>query len=559
MAFIEQAEQGPKPYYVPGKWESRVDKLVGLFSPKIRLQRMAARQTIHHRFSYLAAKANGMRSQNSANSASGETMRGNQERKQMMWNAIDLIENSGLAGRIKSLFQNYVCGSLRYQARTGDKKTNKLYEDYLKVKLGKACDLAGKHTFRQHACLTVGGQVTKGDLALNLVRRGSELFIQGIEGDRIGHPYDYRVSKDFIGGVHLDEDGGYAAFDIYTRDRMSQQYYFDQKLPAFNELGLPNVLLCYNPITFDDVRGRTVFRNTIDKIAFLNNIRDFELQRQEWAASRSAVFYTKAGVLPDEQNPFDENGPGGGMFGNARGSTRIRPNTVTSMGIGESVEFMPNDSPSANVQAMYKETVRDISIGTGLSFGFVYDMSGVNGTAVRFYSSQDKRAIEVWQEALEENGLDPAVTLMLGNAIANNEIPWHPNWMQGSWIFPAHVTVDAGRESVANIAENSAGLRSGQDIAAEDGSEWEEVTDQIGIEVRHKIQTAKDIADEMGLADWREALDLMGSGKRMMLSAEFEAARSEQNKTKGDLNTAQAEAADNPEKVGASSKGVELE
>lgn len=549
----------PNPFYVPGKWESRVDKLIGLFSPKQQLARAAARQQMHYRFSYLGAKQNGMRNNNSANSASGETMRGNQERKQLMWNAIDLIENSGLAWRIRTLFQNYVCGSLRYQARTGDKETNKLYEDYLKVKLGKAVDLAGKNTFRQHACLAVGGQVTKGDLALNMVRRGSELYLQGIEGDRIGHPYDYQVDQDFVGGVHLDSDGGYEAFDIYTRDRKSQQYYFDMQIPAFNEIGLPNVLLCYNPITFDDVRGRTVFKNTIDKIAYLNNIRDFELQRQEWAASRSGVFYTKSGLLPESEVTAFGDEVQTDAFGNPRTSRGIRPNTITSMGVGEDVKFLDNDNPSANVQSMYKETVRDISIGTGLSFGFVYDLSGVNGTAVRFYSSQDERAIKVWQETLEENGLTPALILILGNAISNNELPWHPKWMKGSWIFPAHVTVDAGRESTANINENAAGLRSGQDIAAEDGSEWEETTDQIGIEVRHKIQTAKKIAQEEGMDDWREALDLMGSGKRVMLSAEFEAARSAQNKTKGDLNTAQADATNDPEKVGASSQGVELE
>lgn len=552
------------PFYVPSKWESRVDRLVGLFSPSARYSRQLARQKTHYQFHYLSAKSQDLRKNSSPNTVSGETMRGNQERKQMMWNSIELIENSGLAWRIRSLFCNYVCGTLRYQARSGDKAQNKLQEDFLKVKLGKACDLAGKRTFRQHAGLIVSGQVIKGDAGINFVRRGprgGELYIQGIEGDRIGHPYDYRVSRDFIGGIHLDDDGAYQAFDIYTRDRKSQQYYFEQQIPAYNEIGLPNFLLAYNPITFDDIRGRTVFARTLDKIAYLNAIRDYELQAQEWAASQSGVYFTKSGLLPDSL-PFEQAASGGecsDQYGQVLTRFGVKPNTITAMGIGEEVKMFEHDRPSPNVQAMYKETVRDIAIGTDLSFGFVYDLSGVNGTAVRFYSSQDKRAIEVWQENLEENALDTVVTLMLGDAIARNEIPWHPNWMRGSWIFPAHVTVDAGRESMANIAENAAGLRSGQDIVAEDGGEWEETTDQISIEVRHRIQRAKEIANEEGIEDWREVMDMMGTGKRMMLSASFEAARAEQNRTKGNLNQAQAEATDDPEKVGASSGGVDLE
>jgi len=538
--------------YRPGKWESRIDKLVGLVAPRAALRMMEARRKMHL-FSYQTARSNDLRPNANSSSVSGETMRGNQERKNMMWNGIQLIEDSGLAFRIQQLFCDYVCGTLRYQARTGSARVNQLIEDYVKAKFSRSVDIAGKWSFRQYAINAIRGCVVKGDLGFNFVRNG-ELYLQGIEADRIGHPYDYRATKTFIGGVHLDQFGGYQAFDIYTRDRMSTQYYFEDQIPAYDQNGLPRFLLVVNPLTCDDVRGRSVFARTIDKIDWLNKIRDYELQAQEWAASQSGVYYTLDGAMPNGTAFDDGAQPETDQFGNVMRRFSIRANTITAMGSAERVEMLKNERPSENVQKMYRETVRDIAIGCGLSFGMVYDMSGVTGTAVRFYSSQDKRAIIGWREMLKETFLDIATPLFIGDAIARGELPFHPKWNCGAWIFPPHPTVDAGRDSNANVMERCAGLTSGAQIATEDGEDIEEITQQLGIEAQATIQLAMDIAKQLGLSDWREVADFIGNGRRTMQGVAFEAARSLQARGTAEQR---AEAGGNP--LDATSEGAEMQ
>src|SRR6516162_3432266 len=112
-----------------------------------------------------------------------------------------------------------------------------------------------------------------------------------------------------------------------------------------------------------------------------------------------------------------------------------------------------HDRPSPNKIGMYNNTVRDIAVGTGLSFAFAYDMSGLSGPGVRMASWQDTRAIAIWQEILREQKLDPVVMLLLGDAIAKGELPYHENWLQWQWFFPPKPTIDAGYDSQANIQE----------------------------------------------------------------------------------------------------------
>lgn len=512
--------------YVPTPMEMKVDGVIRMISPRWAHKRAIFREATN-RFSYEAARSQPMRKNANPQSASGETQRGNRDRLQMMWNAIELIENLGLAWKIRSKICDYVCGTIRWQSRTGDDKVNTLYEDYLKERTGRSIDVAGRKTLRTFARTAVGGMVVKGDAGIYPVREGKDFCLQGIEADRIGHPYEYKANRNYIGGVHLTDFGRHEAYDIYTKDRRNGNYYFEETVPARNEIGLPNFFLCVNPITFDDVRGRTAFKATIDNAAYLHQIKQYELQALAWAASQSGIYHTKDGNLPEEM-PFRGNKDVIDEEGNTISSFTVTPNTVQAVGVGEDVSMFQHDRPSPNVVAMYREGIRDICNGVDLTYPFVYDMSGISGPAVRGASAQDKRSLENWKTQIGEDFLYPVIFALLGDGIDAGDIPAHPRWNDGKIIFPAHPTIDMGRESAANLNEYAAGITSGSEIAEESAGDIEEIQEQCGHEAQRVIRIAKRIAKEEGIEDFREVLPMIRAGKANMMSPQFESARATQ-------------------------------
>jgi len=513
--------------YKATKWEGRIDGIVGLASPRMAYRRMMFREQ-QHRFRYLNAQSNLAR-QNANPTTSGEIARGSREKMQIMWNAIDMVENSGLASGILQKFQTYVCGSLRWQPRTSDKGVNDEHAAFFKERFGKpSLDVTGRFNGRQLAGLLVKGGCLKGDMGINIARMGGQIALQGIEANRIGDPYSYKINNNYIRGLILDDVGRIAGARIYNQDRMSGRYYYSgDTIPARDKNGLPRFLFFVNPISYDDYRGVSIFKTAIDNGTYIEAMRKYELQALLWAASQSGVYFTNTGNLPEDL-PFDKGTPVTDSSGNIIDTYQVRPNTITSLSSqgGERVEMFQHDRPSPNVMNMYRNVIMDISVGTGLTFAFCYDMTGFTGPAIRQMSGQDARAIGMWQSLLEESFLSPAGALLLSEGIANKEIQYHPDYLKGKWFFPPRITIDVGRETAAGISEVGAMLNSGADYAAENSQDISEIATQRGHETQEAIEIAMAIADKLDLP-WDQVYSLMKPGPRQTASPLADAAKAQ--------------------------------
>jgi hypothetical protein len=78
-------------------------------------------------------------------------------------------------------------------------------------------------------------------------------------------------------------------------------------------------------------------------------------------------------------------------------------------------------------------------------------------------------------------------------------VDYTANWKNGKWFFSPAVSIDAGRDSAAKVAERNAGLRSEDSIFAEDGEDAHEQKEIIARETRDTLQTAQEIAKETGV------------------------------------------------------------
>jgi adenylylsulfate kinase-like enzyme len=98
---------------------------------------------------------------------------------------------------------------------------------------------------------------------------------------------------------------------------------------------------------------------------------------------------------------------------------------------------------------------------------------------------------------------------LLGNAIANGDLPYHENWLQWDWFFPAKPTIDVGRESEANIEEINSGVNTGANVVAEAGlGDIQDVITQRSHEIEMMIEASQQVAERIGLP-WQQVYQLM--------------------------------------------------
>jgi hypothetical protein len=120
---------------------------------------------------------------------------------------------------------------------------------------------------------------------------------------------------------------------------------------------------------------------------------------------------------------------------------------------------------------------------------------------VRADLQQAHRTIEWHQGNMTKRLLNPAKNTALIDAIARGDLPYTPKWHRGKWQFAPAVSIDAGRDSNAKVAERNAGLRSKDSIFAEDGEDAQEQEAIIREEVRRTLKTAKELAEELDFDD----------------------------------------------------------
>lgn len=473
-----------------------VDRCVEAVSPGRALRREHARAMLTG-FRALGAYSNDGRP-NANPGMEGETQRTSRERVQLMWNALELIDNSALAESITSKLSTYLFGMLRYQARTGDKYVNQAYEDLMRDRCGPSLDITGRFSLREMMQISERGRIVKGGAAFDWVRPYQDcpnIFLRGIEYDRIGNPYYQPLERGKVGGVHIDGMGREIAFDIYNRDRVGGMYSFAEMVPKWDDYGNQQFIHIFKPTNFDQYKGTTVFKTAIDLVHYLDQMRKFELQAMHWAASQSGVYYTENRELPPQTYGTRTN-----SAGESQRTFQVTPNTVQAIGTAEKVEMFKNDRPSANVQAYYLNVVREIALATELPYGIVYDAGDAGGPGIRFEGAQADRVISSLFAMYCERALNGIADMILGNAIfVERSVPYHPLWKRGRWMGPRPISIDAGYDSAAMLNELDEGVRSMAGVCAELGEDQEEIMDQKEIETDNLIGAAQRIAKKRGI------------------------------------------------------------
>lgn len=398
------------------------------------------------------------------------------DRIQLMLDARDLEENSPMVAAIQLAIEEYGYGKVQYCARTGgglaaDREYNQFFAEWAKCvtadgrfSLERMMQLGGSSSSRDG---DVGAIVVDG-----VANDGGLPRLVPIESDRIGNIYAANAYRpDFVSGFHLGSRGEIQSVDIYNRGDCSYT-----KIPE----SIPgNQFLHWtNATRFDAYRGVTGYRPVLSHFRDVKEIIEAEIMAVKWASGINGII-ERDGLAAEGEDYFE--GDAGPLSG-ATKLDRLEPGRLEYLESGEKFTQFQSSRPTPAWQGLIQLVLRLGAMGLGLPYSFIFDASGVMGTATRLDSARAQRAFHRHQRRGKDAWLEPVKDLILAIGIATRQVRPTPNPYNGTFLFAAHPTVDIGRESQANLAENRQGLKTAMDIYGEQGRNVFDEQEQLAVE-----------------------------------------------------------------------------
>lgn len=443
------------------------DKTIQFFAPEKARMNLEARVRLKE-FERNAATPGRLRGYSGGLHSNGspETHKTNRDRLNLMWEARDLEKNDAVICGILERMTQYIVGRLEYKANTGDRETDRIYQDYFHAWC-KRCDVTRRFTFREMVEIALRSALRDGDYGFAFVDTDEDILLQGVEADRIGNPHDHRLEKNYIGGITIGEYGEPTSFKIFQRTT-ENQYNFDKDLPP------EHFMHFFKPTRNDQYRGVSFLAPALPHARDLHEIFGFEKQGAKFASMWAAFIRKK--------QPYETTaGEGWGIeevdprTGQKKGFMEAQPGKVSVLDGDTDIDFAPGvQRPSGAFVNLVDTVMHKIALGLNLPYGFVYKMSSFGGVTARLETQQAQRTFEWWQRLLADKVLDRVRDQVLSRAIYERKIPQHPNYRMGSWTFGAHITADIQHQTNADLQLIQAGLKTRTAWCAEHDLDFEE-------------------------------------------------------------------------------------
>jgi lambda family phage portal protein len=460
-----------------------LDRAIAIVSPESAMRRVTARYWLNE-FETGEWRDRGGSGGKTKNAAP-ESQRKQRDRIKGIWDARDMEEKFCLVRGILDRLEQYVCGDITYQSRTGDSEIDEAYQNYFHDWCGRA-DITGRFRFREMVGQGFRAMVRDGEYGWIMLMHGGEYRLQGIEADRIGGPDNPKAAENNIGGIKINELGQVTGYEIYKRTRMAQ---YKKDIEATPD----KFIHLFKALRSDQYHGESWFGPALPHARDIHELYRFEKMAMKFAAA-FAGFIRRT-------NPMGASGgtkwatQKGGK--NGSNSFPVEAGMLKVLQEGEDIIFPTSTGrPSSSLIQFVEILIREIALGLNLPYGFVYNMAQLGGVTARIELMQVVRAIRRFQKILEDIVLNRVKDEVLNLGIAMGHIPPHPKWNQGKWSFGARLTGDSGNYVQETMILLANGLISPSDII-------EEMTGGAHAEVTRKI-----------VADLNEAQEIAALGKK---------------------------------------------
>ena len=402
-----------------------------------------------------------------------------QSRKQVLGLARYWFYNSPVVrGAIDCMVRNAIGPGIKCQARTADEGWNRATEEWFDTWMG-SCDVRGLLDFNTMQQVATRTMLRDNEVFLILTSAGENgdwPQLQMVEAHRCETPPYLNKEKRIIDGVRVNAQGRPLSYYINLGDG-----------DKFSEIQSPDLIVLAERDRADELRSLSRL------VTCLNLIQD-----REEILTNTMVSVKRASTI----GLALEGEGSAGFFGPETTSTEgITTDRIFGSGAiwnvpsGRKIREIKDDRPSPNLSDFMDQFLRAVAAGLGLPYEYLWK-ADLSGPSQRFVLAQAQRRFDEISQAVTTQMVSRVRLWALAKAIKRGDLTpprGMDRWWTAVYHTPQRTTIDAGRDSAADREDFKLGIRTLADIAAERGSDWQEIVDQRVAEqvyIKQKAQEA---------------------------------------------------------------------
>jgi capsid protein len=382
--------------------------------------------------------------------------------------------NSGLFNQVLNDLTLYSTGDgIMPQSHAEDPEKAKVYEDYFQ-EWSKKCDITGRFSFAQAQNILLRGMLRDGDAFAVKTRNGFDVpKLQLMESHRVGDPLSPDVCPPGMhDGVQFGPYGELAGFSIYRSDG-SARYVISNA-----------VMHVVDQEWASGARGVPILQSAVNSVQDDMDVRQLEILAMKDHGDVTRVLKKTGGFMPTDMGAeLGQSTPltQGQQYASMGGK-------ILALEPGEDLSLLTSNRGSQAI-GFLQELERDIV--RVLPYEFVSDPSKIGGASVRLVTAKAGRVFGKYQSVIITTLCHPSWGYVIGQAIANGELPDDPSWTEVSWTTPKSVTVDGGRDSANDREDLRIGLLSFSEVYNQRGMNFEEEAEIKAQNVRYLLDLSK--------------------------------------------------------------------
>lgn len=450
--------------------------------------------------------------------------------------ARDLERNDCIIGQITArAVDNIVQDGFTLDPQSGDKALDdELYYRWQEFATNAdQCDIAGEYTFHDYEMHACHAQIRDGDCVVVGLEDGPLQFLEAHTIQLLtGNPQQDNI----VLGVEKDEYGRRKRYHTVEEKNVFASKTQGPALDVVNSEGFRHLFHVYNTRRMSMTRGVTAYAPIFEVAGMFEDIQFAKLVQQQ-ITSCFAIFRKKnhvpGGAVPPKA---------GSRYGNgdteisSAGTTRIIDNIAPGMEItGEAGEELQGFSPNVP-NAEYFEHVKLMLQIIGVNLGLPLCLTLMDGSETNFSGwrgavDEARKGFRQQQRNLVDRLHTPLYRLKVSQWMAEDSALREVSKLSGvdlfhhKWNTPRWGYIDPVKDAQGDMLRLQNGLTSPRRLHAERGAEWQEVSDEIVLDMAYMIRKAKQQAAAINQefpdsqpVQWRELANLpMPTGVQMTM------------------------------------------
>ncbi len=158
----------------------------------------------------------------------------------------------------------------------------------------------------------------------------------------------------------------------------------------------------------------------------------------------------------------------------------IRGALIQYLGIDEEIEIVSSDRPTQNLLDFLVYLIRDICLGTGLSFEIVWNLADLGGATARIALADAQWFFDSIQDTINDRFNQRVWVWWCASMMKSGQLSQcsDPRWWNCHWQGPPKLTADSGRTATAEIDLLHSGFNTWADYYNQRGRAWQPVLQQ---------------------------------------------------------------------------------